>query len=144
MATTTIVFEGDSLTALEAAVRRWLGDRQALVPTPVPAAGGEAEFSWNTPRFREVLDWTGGDHSRRFLVELARSVLAGERLHNTDELQQRYGVRTGIAFAGVVGGINKRMKNQFGRNLVHGRWEGDHSSWTMDDEAAQVIIDLWG
>lgn len=142
MAITTVVFEGDTLAELQASVRRWLGEGPgiALVFDPPEAAG---EFSWNTARFREVVEWTGGNHSRRFLVDLARSVLSGQRLHNTPDLQQQYGVKTGIAFAGVVGGINKRMKNQFGRNLIEGRWEGDHSSWTMDDSAARVILELW-
>jgi len=144
MATTTIMFEGDSLTDIQASIRRWLGDELPGPAAIASAAENGDAFSWDTARFREVVEWTGGTHSRKFLVELAESTLKGERLHNTADLQKRYGVKTGIAFAGVVGGVNKRMKNQLGRNLVDGRWEGDHSSWTMAEDAARVILDLWG
>jgi hypothetical protein len=140
MARWTVVFEGDTDEEVIVEMERFLAARRAR---EVAAPRGK-DSSWEAAGLSAVLDKLGGKHARKFLVRLAREVQDGKRLHNTAKLQQEFGVKGGIGFAGVIGPMNLKMKNSLGRKLVQGQWERDHASWTIDEEASQIILDKWG
>jgi hypothetical protein len=133
-------FEGEDVDDLIRGMEEWItrNRRNGITDS---AAATVTKFSWDTPKFREVLDRLGGLHARRFLTQLAKDVEAGQRLHNTPQLQADYGVKGGVGFAGVTGPMNFAIKNRLGRPLVQSQWEGDHASWSVDPVAARVILE---
>jgi hypothetical protein len=126
-----VVFEGETMESVVAAVRRWLDT--------APEAGAATESSDEARReseLREVLGAIRGAESRRFVLELAQAAVKGEGIP-FDHLKDRYGK----SFSGVVGGPNKLMRRIARRDLISRDALAD--GYRMDPRDARIVRDIW-
>jgi len=89
----------------------------------------------------EVLNAIRGIDSRRLLREVAEHSTRNAALVLDAELTQRYGKRTGTAFAGIVAGPNKVMRRVARRDLIV--WDPDARGYRMDPADAEVVLERW-
>jgi len=89
----------------------------------------------------EVLNAIRGIDSRRLLREVAEHSTRNAALVLDAELTQRYGKRTGTAFAGIVAGPNKVMRRVARRDLI--TWDPDARGYRMDPADAEVVLERW-
>ncbi len=89
----------------------------------------------------EVLNAIRGTDSRRLLREVAEHSARNAALALDAELTQRYGKRTGTAFAGIVAGPNKVMRRVARRDLI--TWDPEVRGYRMDPADAEVVLERW-
>jgi len=134
-----IEFEADTEAELLALARRW-------VMGPDSSSGGVGadqadQEELHRRQLGEALNAIRGTDSRRLLREVASLSLHGSALVLNSELTERYGKRTGTAFAGIVAGPNKVMRRVARRDLV--TWDADARGYRMDPADAEVILQRW-
>jgi ATP phosphoribosyltransferase regulatory subunit HisZ len=136
-----IEFEADTEEELLALAWRW-----AMGPQRQPSlAGGSAQAADQEDLRRrqlgEVLNAIRGTDSRRLLREVAERSTRNAALVLDADLAQRYGKRTGTAFAGIVAGPNKVMRRVARRDLIS--WDPDARGYRMDPADAEVVLERW-
>jgi hypothetical protein len=135
-----IEFEAETEDELLAMAWRWVmgPQRQAGV-----AASGQAADQADLRRRQlgEVLNAIRGADSRRLLGDVAERSLRNEALVLDADLAQRYGKRTGTAFAGIVAGPNKVMRRVARRDLIS--WDADARGYRMDPADAEIVVERW-
>ena len=136
-----IEFEADTEDELLALAWRWVmgPGRQ---PGPSGGSGQTADREdLRRRQLGEVLNAIRGTDSRRLLREVAERSTHNAALVLDAELTQRYGKRTGTAFAGIVAGPNKVMRRVARRDLI--TWDPDARGYRMDPADAEVILERW-
>ena len=88
-----------------------------------------------------MLNAIRGSDSRRFLREVAELSLQDTALVLDAELADRYGKKTGTAFAGIVAGPNKVMRRVARRDLV--TWDADARGYRMNPADAAIVLQRW-
>lgn len=134
-----IMFEADSQAELEAMVRRWLPAAEAGLDA-VEAQAELGDAPWDD-QLREVLSGIKGRDSRKLIREVAQAAMAGGTVHFGPELLTRYAKPKGVAFAGMVGGPNRRMRRIADRDLI--RWDAVGSGYRMNKRDADVVLEMW-
>jgi hypothetical protein len=136
-----IEFEADTEEELLALAWRWVmgPQRQSHL------AGGSGQTSDREDLRRrqlgEVLNAVRGSDSRRLLREVAELSSRNTALVLDADLRQRYGKRSGTAFAGIVAGPNKVMRRVARRDLIN--WDPDARGYRMDPADAEVVLERW-
>jgi hypothetical protein len=135
-----IEFEADTEDELLALAWRWVMGPQRQ---PGAAGSGQAADQEDLRRRQlgEVLNAIRGTDSRRLLREVAEHSTRNAALELDADLTQRYGKRTGTAFAGIVAGPNKVMRRVARRDLIV--WDPDARGYRMDPADAEVILERW-
>ena len=135
-----VEFEADTEEELLALAWRWV-----MGPERQPGvAGGEQTADREDLRRRqlgEVLNAIRGTDSRRLLREVAELSSRNAALVLDAALAERYGKRTGTAFAGIVAGPNKVMRRVARRDLIS--WDPDARGYRMDPADAEIILERW-
>lgn len=136
-----IEFEADTEEELLALAWRWV-----MGPHRQPGfAGGSGQTADQEDLRRrqlgEVLNAIRGTDSRRLLREVAELATRNAALVLDANLTQRYGKRTGTAFAGIVAGPNKVMRRVARRDLIN--WDPDARGYRMDPADAEVVLERW-
>jgi hypothetical protein len=136
-----VTFEAETSEELLEMVRRWV---LGAGPTPLPGTakqpGGPRPTSESVetgPRlYRSLVDGVNGERSRRFLRQVARASAKDEAVSLSEALVTEYGGTKNVVMAGVVSGVNRRMKTVAGRLLI----ERDSQGYAMSrDDAAGVL-----
>ena len=136
-----VEFEADTEDELLALAWRWVMGRSAS-PAPPSASGQTADQEdLRRRQLGEVLNAIRGTDSRRLLREVAERSTRNAALVLDAELTQRYGKRTGTAFAGIVAGPNKVMRRVARRDLI--TWDPDARGYRMDPADAEVVLERW-
>lgn len=136
-----IEFEADTEDELVALAWRWVMGPQrqpGLASGSVQAADQE---DLRRRQLGEVLNAIRGTDSRRLLREVAEHSTRNAALVLDADLAQRYGKRTGTAFAGIVAGPNKVMRRVARRDLIS--WDPDARGYRMDPADAEVVLERW-
>lgn len=134
-----VEFEADTEDELLALVWRWVMGPQRQ---PGAAASGTADQEdLRRRQLGEVLNAIRGTDSRRLLREVAERSTRNAALVLDADLRQRYGKRTGTAFAGIVAGPNKVMRRVARRDLI--TWDPDARGYRMDPADAEVVLERW-
>jgi hypothetical protein len=135
-----IEFEADTEDELLDLAWRWV-----MGPQRQPGAAGSGQTADQVDLRRrqlgEVLNAIRGIDSRRLLREVAEHSTRNAALVLDADLTQRYGKRTGTAFAGIVAGPNKVMRRVARRDLIV--WDADARGYRMDPADAEVILERW-
>lgn len=136
-----IEFEAETEDELIALAWRWV-----MGPQRQPGfAGGSAQVvdqeDLRRRQLGEVLNAIRGTDSRRLLREVAEHSSRNAALVLDADLTQRYGKRTGTAFAGIVAGPNKVMRRVARRDLIS--WDPDARGYRMDPADAEVVLERW-
>lgn len=136
-----IEFEADTEDELLALAWRWV-----MGPPPqrgVAGAGGQTADQEDLRRRQlgEVLNAIRGSDSRRLVREVAELSTRNAALVLDADLTQRYGKRTGTAFAGIVAGPNKVMRRVARRDLIS--WDADARGYRMEPADAEVVLERW-
>ena len=134
-----IEFEADTEEQLLALARRWV-----LGPSNQPTASSAVEADeaeLHRRQLGEVLNGIRGRDSRRLLREVAELSVKDEVLVLDANLIERYGKRSGTAFAGIVAGPNKVMRRVARRDLVS--WDADAHGYRMDPTDAEIVLQRW-
>ncbi len=136
-----IEFEADTEEELLALAWRWV-----MGPQPQPRfIGGSGQTADQEDLRRrqlgEVLNAIRGTDSRRLLREVAELSTRNTALVLDADLTQRYGKRTGTAFAGIVAGPNKVMRRVARRDLIS--WDPDARGYRMDPADAEIVLERW-
>ena len=135
-----IEFEADTEEALLALAWRWV-----MGPRHEPGDAGKEQATDKADLRRrqlgEVLNAIRGVDSRRLLREVAELSTRNAALVLDADLAQRYGKRTGTAFAGIVAGPNKVMRRVARRDLIS--WDPDARGYRMDPADAEIVLERW-
>jgi hypothetical protein len=135
-----VEFEADTEDELLDLAWRWV-----MGPQRQPSAAGSGQTADQEDLRRrqlgEVLNAIRGTDSRRLLREVAEHSTRNAALVLDAELAQRYGKRTGTAFAGIVAGPNKVMRRVARRDLI--TWDPDARGYRMDPADAEVVLERW-
>ncbi len=135
-----IEFEADTEEELLALAWRWV-----MGPQQPRFGGGSAQTADQQDLRRrqlgQVLNAIRGTDSRRLLREVAELSTRNAALVLDADLTQRYGKRTGTAFAGIVAGPNKVMRRVARRDLIS--WDPDARGYRMDPADAEVVLERW-
>lgn len=135
-----VEFEADTEEDLVSLVWRWvMGPRRDVEHTPAGEAPGETEL--RRSQLAVVLRTIRGPDSRRLVREVAELSLGDGALVLDEALRERYGKRTGTAFAGIVAGPNKVMRRIARRDLLI--WDPVAGGYRMDPADAQVVLETW-
>jgi hypothetical protein len=137
-----IEFEADTEDELLALAWRWVMGPQRQ-PRFAAGGGGQTADQEDLRRRQlgEVLNAIRGTDSRRLLREVAEHSTRNAALVLDADLAQRYGKRTGTAFAGIVAGPNKVMRRVARRDLIS--WDPDARGYRMDPADAEVVLERW-
>src|SRR6187549_2789097 len=106
-----------------------------------PAADDADQAELRRRQLGEALNAIRGADSRRLLREVAELSLHGAALPLNSDLADRYGKKTGTAFAGIVAGPNKVMRRVARRDLV--TWDSDARGYRMDPADAEIVLQRW-
>lgn len=136
-----IEFEAETEDELLALAWRWV-----MGPQRQPGPGGGSAQAADQEDLRrrqlgEVLNAIRGTDSRRLLREVAEHSSRNVALVLDADLAQRYGKRSGTAFAGIVAGPNKVMRRVARRDLIS--WDPDARGYRMDPADAEVVLERW-
>jgi hypothetical protein len=136
-----VEFEADTEEQLLALAWRWV-----MGPQPQPGLAGPGVQTADQEDLRrrqlgEVLNAIRGKDSRRLLREVAEHSTRNAALVLNADLAQRYGKRTGTAFAGIVAGPNKVMRRVARRDLIS--WDPDARGYRMDPADAEIVLERW-
>ena len=134
-----IEFEADTEEELASLAWRWVMGPQRQSGDPVPTAADQEDL--RRRQLGEVLNAIRGADSRRLLREVAELSTRNEALPLNADLADRYGKRTGTAFAGIVAGPNKVMRRVGRRDLI--MWDADARGYRMDSADAEIILQRW-
>lgn len=131
-----VEFEADTEDELVALAWRWvMGPKREL---DEPASGGRDDTEVRRRQLVEVLRAVRGLDSRRLVSEVAELSLKERTLVLDEELRQRYGKRTGTAFAGIVAGPNKVMRRVAHRDLLI--WDPAERGYRMHPADAEIVL----
>ena len=139
-----VAFEADTEDELVALAWRWvMGPRRQSAPADTGAAvHGRADLvELHRRQLGEVLNAIRGADSRRLLREVAELAMGNQALVLDKELTERYGKRSGTAFAGIVAGPNKVMRRVARRDLIS--WDADVRGYRMDPADAEIVLQRW-
>ena len=136
-----VTFEAETSEELLQMVRRWV---LGAGPVPLPGTGEHSEDprpaseSVETgPRlYRSLVDGVNGERSRRFLRQVARASAKDEAVSLSEALVTEYGGTKNVVMAGVVSGVNRRMKTVAGRLLI----ERDSHGYAMSRDDATGVL----
>jgi len=131
-----VVFEGETMEGVVAAVRRWLDAQPGE-----PRSATETEETRRERELRQVLGAIRGPDSRRLVRELAEAAVRGDAVLLNDELKARYGWSTGTALAGTVSGPNKLMRRIAHRDLIVR--DAAMGGYRMDPLDGYVVLAAW-
>lgn len=135
-----IEFEADTEEELLALAWRWV-----MGPRHEPGDAGNEQATDKADLRRrqlgEVLNAIRGVDSRRLLREVAELSTRNAALVLDADLAQRYGKRTGTAFAGIVAGPNKVMRRVARRDLIS--WDADARGYRIDPADAEIVLERW-
>ena len=134
-----IEFEADTEEEILALASRWVMGQGA--GNEGTYAGSADQTELHRRQLGEALNAIRGADSRRLLREVAELSLRGSALPLNSDLAERYGKRTGTAFAGIVAGPNKVMRRVARRDLI--AWDADASGYRMDPADAQIVLQRW-
>ena len=134
-----IEFEADTEEQLVALARRWVMGPDADASGVGPEQADQTEL--HRRQLGEALNSIRGADSRRLLREVAELSLHGAALPLNRDLAERYGKKTGTAFAGIVAGPNKVMRRVARRDLV--TWDADAHGYRMDPADAELVLQRW-
>jgi hypothetical protein len=136
-----VEFEADTEEELLALAWRWVMGPQR--PAHVPGGSGQTADQEDLRRRQlgEVLNAIRGTDSRRMVREVAERSARNAALVLDAELAERYGKRTGTAFAGIVAGPNKVMRRVARRDLL--MWDPGARGYRMDPADAEIILERW-
>jgi hypothetical protein len=133
-----VEFEADTEEELIALAWRWVMGPKREHSSQVETLD-EAEL--RREQMALVLRAIRGLDSRRLVREVAELSL-GDRVLVLDEtLRQRYGKRTGTAFAGIVAGPNKVMRRVARRDLLI--WDPAAGGYRMQPADAEIVLQTW-
>jgi hypothetical protein len=134
-----IEFEAETEEQLLALAWRWVmgPDRPAGGPVADPADQADLRRR----QLGEVLNAIRGTDSRRLLHEVAELSMRSAALVLDKDLAERYGKRSGTAFAGIVAGPNKVMRRVARRDLIS--WDADARGYRMDPADAEIVLERW-
>jgi len=133
-----VEFEADTEEELIALAWRWVMGPKREHSSQVETLD-EAEL--RREQMALVLRAIRGLDSRRLVREVADLSL-GDRVLVLDEtLRQRYGKRTGTAFAGIVAGPNKVMRRVARRDLLI--WDPAAGGYRMQPADAEIVLQTW-
>lgn len=134
-----IAFEADTEEELVALAWRWvMGPARER---GAPMAQPEDQADLHRRQLEEVLNVIRGADSRRFVREVAELSRAGAALVLDEALKEKYGKRTGTAFAGIVAGPNKVMRRVARRDLII--WDGSAAGYRMEPVDAEIVLQQW-
>ena len=119
---------------------RWVMGPGAVSPVLRSSATADQE-DLHRRQVGEALNAIRGTDSRRLLREVAELSMRDDALVLDADLAQRYGKRTGTAFAGIVAGPNKVMRRVARRDLIS--WDADARGYRMDPADAEVVLERW-
>jgi hypothetical protein len=135
-----VEFEADTEEELLALAWRWvMGPRHGPGDAGTEQATDKADL--RRRQLGEVLNAIRGVDSRRLLREVAELSTRNAELVRDADLAQRYGKRTGTAFAGIVAGPNKVMRRVARRDLIS--WDPDARGYRMDPADAEIVLERW-
>jgi hypothetical protein len=135
-----VEFEADTEEELLALAWRWvMGPRHEPGDAGTDQATDKADL--RRRQLGEVLNAIRGVDSRRLLREVAELSTRNAALVLDADLAQRYGKRTGTAFAGIVAGPNKVMRRVARRDLIS--WDADARGYRMDPADAEIVLERW-
>jgi hypothetical protein len=139
MAVLRVEFEADTEEQLLALAWRWVmgPQRQSGEPTAHQVDLAD-QADLRRRQLGEVLNAIRGTDSRRLLREVADLSTRDSALVLDADLAERYGKRTGTAFAGIVAGPNKVMRRVARRDLI--TWDADARGYRMDPADAEVVL----
>lgn len=136
-----VEFEANTEEELIALAWRWVMGPQR--PAGVDAGSMQMADQEDLRRRQlgEVLHAIRGTDSRRFVREVAERSTQSAPLVLDAGLTERYGKRTGTAFAGIVAGPNKVMRRVARRDLIS--WDPDARGYRMDSGDAEIVLERW-
>ncbi|HWO68505.1 MAG TPA: hypothetical protein VNO31_51585 [Umezawaea sp.] len=134
-----IEFEADTEEQLLALAWRWVMGPGRQLGEDQGDQADQADL--RRRQLGEVLNAIRGSDSRRFLREVAELSLQDTALVLDAELADRYGKKTGTAFAGIVAGPNKVMRRVARRDLV--TWDADARGYRMNPADAAIVLQRW-
>ncbi len=135
-----VEFEADTEEELVSLVWRWvMGPRREGEHAVASDAADEVEL--RRSQLAVVLRTIRGLDSRRFVREVAQLSLGDGALVLDEALRQRYGKRTGTAFAGIVAGPNKVMRRIARRDLL--TWDPAAGGYRMHPADAEIVLETW-
>jgi hypothetical protein len=134
-----IEFEADTEQQLLALAWRWVMGPQRHSGEPITQGVDHADQAdLRRRQLGEVLNAIRGTDSRRLLREVADLSTRDAALVLDADLAERYGKRTGTAFAGIVAGPNKVMRRVARRDLI--TWDADARGYRMDPADAEIVL----
>ena len=139
-----IAFEADTEEELVALAWRWVMGPRHQEPdgaTRASAHGRADQVELHRRQLGEVLNAIRGADSRRLLREVAELSMGNQALVLDKDLTERYGKRSGTAFAGIVAGPNKVMRRVARRDLIN--WDADVRGYRMDPADAEIVLQRW-
>jgi hypothetical protein len=136
-----IEFEADTEEELLALAWRWVMGPQRQSPLAGGAGQTADREDLRRRQLGEVLNAIRGSDSRRLLRDVAEQSSRNTALVLDADLRQRYGKRSGTAFAGIVAGPNKVMRRVARRDLI--KWDPDARGYRMDPADAEVVLERW-
>lgn len=132
-----VEFEAGTEEELVALVWRWvMGPKREPDEASLGPAADETEL--RRRQLAEVLRAIRGVDSRRLVREVAELSLQNGTLVLDEGLRQRYGKRTGTAFAGIVAGPNKVMRRVARRDLLI--WDAAERGYRMHPADAEIVL----
>ena len=135
-----VEFEADTEEELVSLAWRWvMGPRRDLEHSVVTEVADEMEL--RRDQLAVVLRSIRGLDSRRLVREVAELSLVDRALVLDEVLRERYGKRTGTAFAGIVAGPNKVMRRIARRDLLV--WDPIAGGYRMDPDDAKIVLETW-
>ena len=134
-----VEFEAETEEELLGLAWRWvMGPRRELEASEADPPD-QAEL--RRRQLGEVLNAIRGADSRRLVYEVAELSTRNGALRLDADLAERYGKRTGTAFAGIVAGPNKVMRRVARRDLI--TWDADVRGYRMDPADAEIVLERW-
>jgi hypothetical protein len=134
-----VEFEADTEQQLLALAWRWVMGPERQTGEPIAHQVDHADQAdLRRRQLGEVLNAIRGTDSRRLLREVADLSTRDSALVLDADLAERYGKRTGTAFAGIVAGPNKVMRRVARRDLI--TWDADARGYRMDPADAEVVL----
>lgn len=134
-----IEFEADTEQQLLALAWRWvMGPQHRAGELIAHQVDHVDQADLRRRQLGEVLNAIRGTDSRRLLREVADLSTRDAALVLDADLAERYGKRTGTAFAGIVAGPNKVMRRVARRDLII--WDADARGYRMDPADAEIVL----
>jgi hypothetical protein len=134
-----IEFEADSLEVLVEMARRWVA---AFPEFAAHDLAPDRSVSRAPEGLAAVLTRISSLRTRKLISEVAARSLSGEALIVNGELLERLGVPDRGSFVGVLGVVNRTMRNRAHRDLL--AWDPVVHGYRMDADDARVVIDVFG